>query len=247
MLWVDNRVGSADLAEPLSRMGLPVDTTRLQFGDIMFEGKGNDDTTVLVGVELKKLPDLMQSLRDGRLAGYQLPGMLKAYDYRFLLVEGTWKPNKQGQLLVPGRHGQWQPAPSTMSVSELEKRVLTLELLGGLHVRHCTSRFSTLHFLSALYRWFTDQSMDRHTTHIVDHQPLGFIELSEFRAVVQKFPGIGIRTSLAVEMHFGGSLRAACNAPADEWADIVHYVKGKPRRIGLKVGQQIETFCRGVK
>ena len=251
MLFCDNRIGSKDLADPLRKMGLEVELTRLDYADVAFEGKGNEGRPVFTGVELKKLPDLITSLRDGRLAGHQALGLVSSYDYRWLLAEGQYKPDKHGQLLVPNKHG-WAPAPGSMTVSELEKRILTMELLGGLRVRHTQSRFGTLHFIAALYRWFTDTSMDRHTTHIVDHEPQGLIQLSDFRRAVMKWPGIGTRTSAAVEKHFmvqstkQASIRAAANATVEEWTEITTMDrKGKPRRLGTKVAQQIVRFCRG--
>ena len=81
MIWVDSRIGSKDLAAPLTRLGLPAELTTLPFGDIAFEGQGDDRGPLTVGIEFKVLTDLVQSLRSGRLVGHQVPGLRQ-----------TWRP-----------------------------------------------------------------------------------------------------------------------------------------------------------
>lgn len=257
MLFVDDRVGSNDLYAPLQSTGLPVEMLRMEFGDFAFVGRGNDDHPVNIGVERKRLSDLVQSLRSGRLSGHQLPGLLGpmgAYDRAWLVVEGLYRVDRLGRVLVKQKHkgarlrqAQWVPLPGGMLASELEKRVLTLELCGGCHVRYTNSPEDTVHFLRNLYTWWTDQTLDRHTTHLAPHTAAaGLVALSDFRECVRAFPGVGTRTSLAVETHFGGNLRRAVNAPAHEWATITTLDKrGKPRRLGMVVAERIVNFCTG--
>jgi ERCC4-type nuclease len=259
MLFVDTAVGSKDLVTQFKKMGLPVEPTHLTYADVAFEGRGNDDKPVMVGIELKKMTscsgDLMDSLRSGRLAGHQMLGLTgedKVYDYAWLLIEGEWRIGSHGETLLPHKRMYrtvWEPARGGMLASEMEKRILTLELLGGIRVRHTRDRASSLHFISALYRWFTDTTMDRHTTHLVDHEPLGLIKLSDFRRAVMKWPGVGLRFSKSVEQHFAGSIRAAANADAQEWSGIVHYdqKQNKSRRFGIKAAEAVVKFCRGEK
>ena len=249
MLLVDDRIGSVDLARPLADAGMPVTVARLEYADVAFEGKGNDDVPVMIGVELKKLGDLVSSLRSGRLSGHQLPGLAgphAVYNYAWLLIEGQWRSDPKGELLVQGHFGKWQPLPGHMTVSELEKRVLTLEMLGGLRVRHTPNRAATLHFITNLYRWWTDVAMDRHTTHLIEHTAQSFLPLSAFRRTVKCFPGIGTKASLAAEKYFGGSLARACNASEAEWAALSTLDKrGHPKRLGAKVAHAIVAFCQG--
>jgi ERCC4-type nuclease len=251
MILVDSRVGSVDLADPLRDMGLPVEVTQLTFGDVCFEGRGNNDKPVLVGVELKKLSDLVSSLRTGRLSGHQVPGMIGpdgAYDFAWIVVEGTWRVGASGVIETPHRFGGWKSLPGKMTGSEMEKRLLTLEMLCGLHIRFTTNRAATLHCLATLFRWWNDQSMDRHSTHLVEHTSHGFLPLSEFRQVVKRLPGVGLQASLAAETWFGGNLITAFNAPAEEWAEIFTVdKKGNPRRLGTKTGERIVAFLKGEK
>lgn len=228
-------------------MGLDVDTTTLEFADIAFAGRGNDDTPVFIGIELKKLPDLVSSLRTGRLSGHQLPGLLAAFDYVYLLVEGAWKPDSKGRIITARRHGAWAALPG-MPVSEMEKRLTTLDLLGGMRVRHTSSRACTLHFIANLYHWWNDKTMDLHSTHLVPHTAHGFLPLSDFRQAVMRFPSIGLKASKAVEDYFGANLREAVNASVADWAEIITFdTQGKPRRLGTKTAQTIFNFLNGVR
>lgn len=247
MLLVDSRIGSKDLADPLRDMGLDVETTTLDYADCCFEGRGNDDAPIFIGIELKKLPDLVSSLRTGRLSGHQLPGLVASFDFAYLLVEGTWKPDAKGLITTPRRHGSWSVLPG-MPVSEMEKRLTTLDLLGGLRVRHSSSRAVTLHFIANLYRWFNDKAMDRHNTHMVPHTAHGFLPLSDFRQTVMKLPHVGLKASKAVEDYFSGSLRDAVTASVADWAEIITFDKaGKPRRLGAKAAADIIRFVNGEK
>ncbi len=190
-----------------------------------------------------KSTDLIQSLRSGRLAGGQLPKMLGpngAYDYAWLLIEGTWRHDADG--LVSAYYGPrrgWCKVPGKMSATELEKHVLTLELCGGLHVRFTNSRRDSIRFIGALYRWWSDKSLDSHTTHLAIHDTPTLVPISEFRQVVARLPGIGIKTSLAVEARFA-SLSEAFAAGVNEWAAITTGDK----RLGLKTATRVVEFIR---
>jgi ERCC4-type nuclease len=251
MIFVDYREGSEHLVEPLEARGLPVDKVDLPFGDVMFEGRGVGNEPVNVGIELKKLNDLVASLRSGRLVDHQIPGMIGPqglYAHAWLVVEGQYRMNKVGQL-VGQTGGSWKPIPGRMTVTELEKAVMTIEMCMGVHVRFTNRQDDTVQFIQNLYRWWTDKALDEHTSHLTMHQPTGIIPLSDFRATLMvRCPGMGRATSMAAEVKFGGNLRKAALASAEEWAAVSTMDKGgKVKRLGLKKGMEIEAFWRGVK
>jgi ERCC4-type nuclease len=145
-----------------------------------------------------------------------------------------------------GRRTGWQAIKGGMRTSEMHKKVLTLELRGGLHVRFTNSRDETCRFVHDLYRWFTDKAFDAHSSHVAVHRPLHLQRLSDFRETVARFPGVGAAVSLAVEMHFGASLRRAVCASVAEWATVqTTDATGHPRRLGTKTAEKIVAFCRG--
>ncbi len=240
MLFVDTRIGSKHLIPSLTRAALPVSGVTLPFGDVAFVGRGPGGTSLNIGLELKTLPDLVNSLRTDRLSGHQLPGLLEAYDHCWLVVEGTYTCSRAGQVTL--RKGQWSvPVHGHMPLSELDKRLLTLDLQAGLHIWHTISRSDTVRFVTTLYRWWTDVNQDQHRSHIAVHQPASLVPLSDFRRVVTQFPRIGIRTSLAVERHFGGDLIRAANAPVAEWAAV----QTGSKRLGTSSAEAIVRFLRG--
>jgi len=95
-LLVDSRVGSKDLAKPLSAK-LAV----LEFADAMFVGGGLGDKPIFIGIEVKTVKDALSCVVSGRFAGHQLPGLVKGYDVVYLIVEGRWRADKEGLLEVP--------------------------------------------------------------------------------------------------------------------------------------------------
>jgi ERCC4-type nuclease len=233
-VYVDPRAGSCDLVVPLQRAGLAVETLTMPYGDVVFAG--HDD--VSVGVEYKKLPDLVQSIRDGRLAGHQLPGLTAAYEYTWLLVEGEWRPSKTG-ILQDEKRGQWRDMPGRMSVSELEKHLLTFELCGGVHVAHTHRPADSVRWLTNLYRWFTDRSLSEHTSHLAPHQPSGFVKYSPSRQAFRAWPGVGDKLSGELERHFQGSLRRALDASHEELADVGNE---SGRRLGDVLASKLQRF-----
>ncbi len=221
-MFVERRAGSKDLLLPLLRAGLDAELTDMEFGDVAFTGKGEGDVPVDVGVEFKTLSDLVSSIRTGRLAGHQLPGMQRTYaPYAWLVVEGLWRADSHGHVTTyKGKARGWATLPGRMTVSELEKTLLTYQLCGGVHVRYTDSRAATVSFLSALYRWFTDRSLDAHTSHLVAYHAPPIRPVSAFRQTATTLPGVGYRLSQAVEAFFGGRLDRAFSAHEEEWAKI---------------------------
>lgn len=247
MIWIDSRIGSKDLLKPLLDAGVPAEMTTLAFGDIAFTGKGIGGASIDIGIELKTIGDLVGSIRSGRLAGHQLPGLTETYDYRWLLVEGTWRHDDNGMIVTyQGKSRGWRPLPGKMSASELEKHVFTFECCGGLHTRYTNSRRDTIRFLSCLYRWWTDTPLDQHTSHLVAHNPPTIVPLSKFRQAVIKWPNIGLRISKTVESAFKGSIRKAAAAPVTTWAELATKTdKGQLRRLGMKAAREIDEFLDG--
>ena len=238
MLLVDERVGSHDLVTPLQALGLPASLTRLEFGDVAFVGKGVNGVDVLVGVELKKVGDLLDSLRSGRLAGHQLPGLQKMYQHTWLLVEGIWHINRAGRIGCGTMRGK---PYGRITIGELNKRLLTLQLLGGLHLWFTAGRPASLSFILALYRFWTDGNLDSHRSHITMYHPEPLKPVSQFQRTISTLPGLGWSLSLAAQKHFGSLARAA-TAVAAEWATLTTLdARGHTRRLGMATAAKVVT------
>ena len=237
MLLIDGQVGSRDLVAPLQALGLPASLTRLEFGDVAFVGKGVDGVDVLVGVELKKVGDLLDSLRSGRLAGHQLPGLQKMYQHTWLLVEGIWYIDNAGRIGYGPRHGGI--TRGRMTIGELNKRLLTLQLLGGLHPWFTKDRAGSLQFILALYRFWTDTNFDQHQSHITIYHPEPLKPVSQFQRTISTLPGLGWLLSIAAQKQFG-SIRCALTATAAEWANIITVdSRNRRRHLGMTTAAKI--------
>ena len=219
MILVDYRAGSAELLAPLRKMGLPTESGDIH-ADIAFEGRGEGGASVMVGIEFKKLGELVQSLRTQRLQGYQLLKMREHFQFCYLLVEGDLRYDTKGQLLKRAGRQDFKRLPGAMGVSELLKRLCVLQLCGGLHTIWARTRVDSLHWISALYRTWTDCNLDQHKSHIAIYQAPTLAPVSEFRAFISRIDGISLRKSLTIEKHFGGSIRRAVNAPRSEWLKV---------------------------
>ena len=253
MIQIDPRAGSKDLVAPLLAVGLPVEKGHLEFGDLAFLGRGEAGAEVFIGIEHKKLPDLVQSLGDDRLAGHQLPGLVQNYDRPYLIIEGEFEVDSNDRVLVPTRiRDRLAPLKGCMPASVLDQRVLTLETRGGLRVRWTRTQKETVRYVSGLYRFWTDRDIDEHRSHLAIHAPdldsALRIPRTLFQEMVAPVPDIGLKTGAAVEKAFAGSLGRALLAGADEWAEVVtRSAKGKLRRLGPSKANRIAEVMRTLR
>jgi hypothetical protein len=166
VILVDHAVGSVELIDPLCKMGLPAEKIVQPFGDVAFEGRGDGGKSVMVGIELKTVGDLIGSLRTNRIND-QVRGLVETYDHRWLVIEGEWRVEaKTGLVLTQGSRGTWKAAHGKMTIGELENRITTLGDDGGptCPSHFYSSRYSA--FYCCLYRWWTDRALDTHSSHL---------------------------------------------------------------------------------
>jgi ERCC4-type nuclease len=235
VLLVDYRAGSKDLIDPLRRLGLPVEETDLAFGDIAFCGRGEGGAPVAIGIEHKRISDLIQSMTSGRLQGHQLLGMLDAYDRHYLIIEGDWDQDSQGRAVMFRGKGVRKPIHGAPPAIELEKRICTLEARGGFRLRYTTTRRGSIRTIIALYRFWTDKDLDLHRSHLAVHAPdldRGLkIPISLKRQLAATLPDVGYIKSQAVDNYFP-SIRAMFNASPEEWQKI--------EGIGKKIAKSLD-------
>jgi len=246
MIFVSPEQGSADLAPMLEKAGLKVDVVKLDWADVEFSGRGIKDEPVQIGVECKKLQELTSDW--DRFAGHQLPKMLTHYDHRWLVFEGDWMQNRQGGLLRRSGRGRYKAMHGQGNASALRKKLITLEMCGGMHVAHTTSRIETVRYIADLYRWWNDDAFDEHKSHIVHYQPHGIIPLNEFEQAFAGFRNLSTKRARAVAKYFKNSIALAASASVKEWAGIeTADDEGKVRRIGDKTAEDIVRFIHGEK
>jgi ERCC4-type nuclease len=242
MLFVDTRAGSKDLVDPLRKAGMVVDPVMLDAADVEFYGRGVGGTSTSIGVELKHLYEICTDW--DRLCGVQVVKMLPAYDHRWLIVEGEWAQDRQGRLVKRGKGGKTRPYHGENNASALRKKLLTLEMCAGMHVRLTRDTPDTVRFLNDLYRWWNDGDLDKHRSHLVLYHPVSLIQDSAFVSAVSAWPTVGRQRAKAAERVFK-TVRRAVLATESEWAGIETVdVKGNTRRIG-KDAARIVHFLEG--
>jgi hypothetical protein len=111
-------------------------------------------------------------------------------------------------------------------------------------VRTTPTRRDTVRFIMALYRFWTDKDLDEHKSHLAIYSPdldrALAVPISDFRRTVAQLPGIGYRTSAAVEAAFGGSFRKMMRAGLDDWANLkTRSDDGSERKLGPARAKQI--------
>lgn len=220
MILVDDRVGSKHYASKLQ----PSQIERLEFGDIAFESVQGS----LIGIEIKKINDLVNSLLSGRLADHQLPGMLRLYDHCYLIVEGYYRCDTGSGLVQGWRGGHWTDITSgrqRLTWKGLDGWLSSMELLGGIRVRRTVTEHETVQTVQALYTWWQRE----------DHRSLKVFNTSADAAAIERpglvrrmaaeLPLIGWERSADVARKFG-TVRRMVNAPIAEWLTVDGIGKG---------------------
>jgi hypothetical protein len=210
---IDDRAGSKELITlpPLSDCG---ELCRLSSADCCFTGNGPDGTTIAVGVEVKSILDLIQSMNTGRLQATQVPTMLAEYDHVWFLHYREYTCGRSGELLLSeGR--DWRPhyfGDKPMMYGYLEGFLIGLELM-GVHVKRVASKEEAAWWIGVLARWY-DRKWDAHKSfkvfdnsrqlalpaHLRD-DPASQRILARAKFAAQ-FKGVGYGRAMAVARHF---------------------------------------------
>lgn len=129
---------------------------------------------VPIGVEVKSIRDVLNSLATGRFAGHQLPGMVQSYDQAWLLIEGLWRANaKTGMLEYRRKRGVWAELTAgsrRFLYRDLLTWLFTAETKGGIRVAKVSDWGEATIWLCSLYQWWTGKGgWDGHKSHLAFH------------------------------------------------------------------------------
>jgi ERCC4-type nuclease len=238
-LLLDDRIGSRDLLPRMRKLGVSARLVHLDFADAAFVGRGVEERPWQVGVELKTISDLCNCILTGRLAAHQIPGLLRDYDDAWLVIEGRWRCDNAGVLLVenPHQRGGWYPLAhgrQRWMLREVQGYLLTIAMLAGIRIWHVADRDETARFVAGLFNWWTGKALAEHAAlhSFQDYKArvstradgrgmdsAMLVAPSFLRRVTKEFPGLGWQRSQDVEKYFP-SVRAAVNAPASQWMEI---------------------------
>jgi ERCC4-type nuclease len=246
VIFCDPREGSETLVEPLRATGIPVDdSVELPGGDLYFVGRGHKGEPVEVGIEYKKLPDLISSIKSERLQGHQLLEMRGTsedqpkplYDVAWLLIEGKLEYGADGMLMR--RAGVNKFKPLYMNIHELYKRLNVMQYSAGLFYVFTGSKRESVQWITAQYHTWTDVNLDQHKSHLAVYNAPTLVKPTKFCKSVRTFPHVGDRVAKAAESKFR-TIKRAVNAAASEWAELATVdEKGKTRRFGSSHAEAI--------
>lgn len=242
MISVDDRIGSIELLPILQSLSgvlcksipvPPICADRLLSGDVSFEGDGPQSQRLIIGVERKRLKDMLNSIRSGRYSGHQLPEMLQYYDHSYLFIEGIWRCGMYGELetLITSSHpqnptfgGRWLPL-QTGSVSyrftELDHFICSMQSHTNVHVRTSSNEYETSAQIISLYSHY-QKPWDKHHSHQAIHIPQTTITIGKaslVRRVASLLNKIGWEKSAGVDLKFR-SVKDMVDAEVEEWKTI---------------------------
>ncbi len=219
---LDDRIGSVELGPLFQPYGIEPLVTRLEYGDCDFHGNGPRGGCVIC-VERKRINDLVDCIQSKRLAGHQLPGMSRQYDYGYLVVEGAWRPAANGQLEI-GHGGRWSSSyAGQINYRQVDNYLSTLEVCSGMIYRRTYDPLETVAVIVDLMRWWSKPWGDHHS-HDVKYQPgdeghhLRLVRPSQVELVARTLPGLD-RKAKRVAKHFK-SVTAMVLADKAAWCRV---------------------------
>jgi hypothetical protein len=218
----------------------------LLFGDVCFEGQGPQGT-VIVGIELKRLHDMLTCIDDSRYSAHQRVGMHQMYRVSILNIEGLWRPHDQSDLLMEGKVDKdgklvWfycRPAGRPVMYSKLRRYLFSVSL-SGVIVTYTRDLIHTANDIIHWY-WYFQKAWKAHTS-LLELQTLNIPALSGKPSLVRRWAydldGIGEKHSEAAAKLFKKPITLAT-------ADEIDWVRVPG--IGVKTAQSIWREIHGVK
>ncbi len=237
-LIVDPRAGSKTLIKPLKKLGLKVQVETLDFGDVCFMGNGPDGP-VQVGIEHKRVEDVLDCIKTGRFASHQLPGLIDNYGVVILLVQGRWRADKANRLVIekPGSYREaarfWARPHGRKEwlYRHLEHWLASIQFQGGIHVARAEDAEASALYIRALYSWWTVKEWDEHSTLKVFNESgaVPMVKPTVAAKVAKAVTGIGWDKAHAAARHFR-TPEVMTRACANDWAKVPGIGKELARR-----------------
>jgi ERCC4-type nuclease len=248
MILVDERVGSRELLSQLRGYGVDADLAKLD-ADFQWSGSG-EEKAVLCGVERKTLQDLLNSMRDRRLAGHQVGTMLRTYDVCYLVVEGVWRRGRNTGLIETRNGVGWHVVRGNFKYAEAVRFLASLRELGGIRVWRTADEEETAAWIAEEFHWWQKDWEEHRTAKTLYTSELGKVPRQGTRAtfrteatVLEKWisalPGIDER-ALELARYFSCPKDLA-NADTDRWMTL----KGCGLKIGRKTAERIVAAIEG--
>lgn len=230
-LKIDYRRGSGELEKNFQRYGVTVKKTTLDFGDFEWAGNGATGKNV-VGVERKKIEEIITSITDDRLAGRQIKGMVDTFDERYLVVEGIWRLGPDDEVQTyRGRDKLGKPMWQSQGMhgGALINFMMSMAFRAGTVPWRTTSMEETVSFVVFQYRSW-QKNWAEHKAHDAVYAPASAVGngwaanhslrqriVSQCETVAHQLPGLGDKAAWAAR-HFK-RVRAMLGLTDVEWEE----------------------------
>lgn len=219
MILVDDRTGSKELLRLFPKG--TAELARLDSADFCFLGNGPEAEPWMVGIERKKLPDLLGDL--GRFTGHQLPSMQDEYQVVYLIIEGVWRRNFSSGLLDVARKGGWRPlslGSRRFMHRELDGLLTTLTMAANVHIRQTSNSEDTASLIVNLYRWWTNKEFEEHRAHLTREPPSSTIRRPNLvERLAKELPGIGWKKAREAAAAFATPMALVLSSE-EEWRQL---------------------------
>ena len=259
-LNVDSRDGSRELFSPLLAAGCTnVQLSNLEFGDFNFVGYHPwTKEEILIGVERKVIDDFIHSMTSNRLTR-QATGMVEIYPFRYILIEGNYRSDEEGNLLISTWNNldkaKQRPDGSymetrnwkyyrfgglrggrPMSYGKFQSYLYSIQNIAGLELIRTEDINDTAQALKYLHQWWqkpehTSLGIDGLGDVDVTASPLGLsIGRTLLKTYIHKIPGIGEKKIGPIAKHFR-SIGKMILATPQQWAEIPGIGEATAQRI----------------
>lgn len=226
MILIDNQGHDhTELIPHINNQHVPVMEQRLEWGDACFTGNGPDGH-ILVGVERKRLHDMVACIETKRYGAKQRVGMRDLYGLSVLIIEGDWRPHDSGGFLMEGFQGgiSWGYFNHRKQkiMYNMLRRYLFSVSLSGVMVIYTKSPFHTAFDICELFHYF-QKPWASHTS-LLEMEQIQLPTLGSKPGLARMWAacieGIGTKLSSAAERLFGRSPVRLANSDEMEWLKI---------------------------
>jgi len=218
------------MIQALGSLAIPMPSL---FTDVCFSGVGDNDASLIVAVERKKIGDLCSCILDGRFLFQAQVCKEMGCDVLCLIVEGACRPSPDDGLLeIPvwgintrGRRAEiWKPIIPAMMYSRFCQYLFELSYLAGIFVFRSRDVRETAAILKSLWDNFQTPPNQHQSLHqmFVAPNPGGTVELVRpglVRRMAKELDGVGWKLSKVVAAHFA-TPKEMCEADVKEWMSM---------------------------
>jgi ERCC4-type nuclease len=248
------------VSDMLIRWGLPVSVVRLDFGDCVMQSRDG----LSIAYERKRLSDMINSMLDRRLAGFQLSNMRRIYDRTEIVFEGLWRPGVgDGSIQIPQRVSggkvQWVPYYYNrrgVSYRQLDGFIYTQYECAGVPCWRTQNAEETAMLYASRYEWW-QKDYELHRSHDLIYtnnpsaQRRGSVTIHQGQPnpvvmVAAQVPGIDSK-AWDVGRQFA-SVNEMVNASESDWCGIEWIDrKGNVKHFGKESAKGIVLWFKGAK